>query len=82
MTVTIYSTKVCGDCTRAKHWLDQRHIAYKEIIIDGDEKLTEYVRSMSNGERTVPVLIFPDKSYLAEPTNEELAKKVGELKRL
>src|SRR5438067_1063736 len=34
----IYTTTWCGDCYRAKKWLDARGVAYREIDIERDER--------------------------------------------
>lgn len=36
--VTIYTTRYCGYCHRAKALLDQKGVAYKEIPMDGDRE--------------------------------------------
>ncbi|MFL0810068.1 MAG: glutaredoxin 3 [Agarilytica sp.] len=34
--VTVYTTRYCGYCRRAKAILDSKRVAYKEIPLDGD----------------------------------------------
>lgn len=51
--VTIYSTRVCPYCVRAKALLDGKHVAYTEVLVDQDpDKLTEMMQK--SGRRTVP----------------------------
>ena len=51
--VTVYSTRVCPYCVRAKALLDSKHVAYTEIMVDQDPgKLTEMMQK--SGRRTVP----------------------------
>jgi glutaredoxin 3 len=51
--VTVYSTRVCPYCVRAKALLDAKHVAYTEIMVDQDPgKLTEMMQK--SGRRTVP----------------------------
>ena len=42
------------------------------------QRLVEYVRSKDNTSTPhLPILIFPDGSYLSEPTNSQIADKIG-----
>lgn len=51
--VTLYSTRVCPYCVRAKALLDGKHVAYTEVLVDQDpDKLTEMMQK--SGQRTVP----------------------------
>lgn len=60
--VTIYSTRVCPYCVRAKHLLDGKHVAYTEILVDEDpEKRAEMMQK--SGRRTVPQ-IFVGERYV------------------
>jgi len=75
--VRMFGTPWCGDCRRAKRFLDQRNIPYEWIDIEGDEDATTFVLKVNNGMRSVPTIVFPDGSVLTEPTNAELAAKLG-----
>ena len=35
------------------------------------------VQERNNGNNIIPTIVFPDESHLSEPTNEELAEKIG-----
>ena len=51
--VTIYSTRVCPYCVRAKALLDGKHVAYTEVLVDEQpEKRVEMMQR--TGRRTVP----------------------------
>jgi glutaredoxin 3 len=51
--VTIYSTRICPYCVRAKALLDEKHVAYTEVLVDEDpEKRAEMMQK--SGRRTVP----------------------------
>ena len=45
--------------------------------IELDERLLNYVLEINNGKRIVPTIIFEDGSILLEPTNKQLAEKIG-----
>lgn len=52
-TVTIYSTRVCPYCVRAKALLDGKHVPYTEVLVDEQpEKRVEMMQR--SGRRTVP----------------------------
>jgi mycoredoxin len=71
-TITMYSTRWCGDCRRAKRWFDAHGIAYDVIDIDHDEQAANYVIQVNGGMRSVPTIVFPDGSVLVEPSSREL----------
>ena len=51
--VTVYSTRICPYCVRAKALLDAKHVSYTEVLVDEQpEKRVEMMRR--SGRRTVP----------------------------
>jgi glutaredoxin len=56
---------------------DQYHIPYRWVDIERDEKAAEYVESLADGNRSVPTIVWPDGSFLVEPSNDALARKLG-----
>jgi glutaredoxin len=75
--ITLYGNAWCGGSRRARLLFDQHHIPYRWVDIDGDEKAAEYVESLNHGDRSVPTIVWPDGSFLVEPSIEALAKKLG-----
>ena len=75
--IKIYGTDWCSDCIRAKSFLDSNKINYEWFNIELDERLLNYVLEINNGKRIVPTIIFEDGSILLEPTNKQLAEKIG-----
>ena len=73
----MYSTTWCGDCRRAKQFLDQNGIVYAVIDIDRDADAARAVLRINGGMRSVPTILFPDGSILVEPSNRELANKLN-----
>lgn len=55
--VTIYTTKVCPYCVRAKALLERKGIEYKEISAE-DEAVRETMIQKSGGRRTVPQIFI------------------------
>jgi glutaredoxin 3 len=58
--VTIYSTRICPYCVRAKALLDGKQVVYTEIMVDQDpEKRAEMMQK--SGRRTVPQIFVGDR---------------------
>ena len=75
--IIVYSTDWCGDCRRAKRFLDEHQIAYENVNIDENSEGEQIVRKLNNGNRSVPTIVFPDGTILVEPSNIQLAEKLG-----
>jgi glutaredoxin 3 len=55
--VTVYSTRICPYCVRAKALLDSKHVPYAEVLVDVDmERRTEMMQK--SGQRTVPQIFI------------------------
>ena len=72
----VYATNWCGDCARARRFLDEQRVAYRWVDINRDREAEALVRKVNRGNRTVPTLVFPDGSMLVEPSNPELAQRL------
>ena len=57
--VTVYTTDYCPYCYRAKHVLNKRGIAYREIDVDGDDEKRAWLVKVT-GRRTVPQIFIGD----------------------
>lgn len=75
--IVVYSTVWCPDCKRAKKFFSDHRIQYQNIDIEKDAEAMAFVEKVNNGNRTIPTIIFPDGSKLVEPSNAELAEKLG-----
>lgn len=75
--IIIYGTTWCGDCRRARNFLDRHRIAYQFINIDTDKEAEQFVLQVNKGMRSVPTIVFEDGSILVEPSNQALAMKLG-----
>ncbi len=75
--ILVFGADWCGDCRRSKHFLEENHIPYSWFNTDLDEEAEKFVREKNNGKRVIPTIVFEDGSMLVEPTNEELADKLG-----
>jgi len=75
--ILIYSTTWCPDCKRVKKFFGEQRIPYVNIDIEQSPEAMAYVEKVNNGMRIIPTIVFPDGSMLVEPSNAELAKKLG-----
>ena len=75
--LTVYGAPWCPDCRRSKQFLGEQRVPYEWIDIDLDESAREYVSSINDGKQIIPTIVFEDGSFLAEPSNAELAAKLG-----
>jgi thioredoxin reductase (NADPH) len=75
--IQLYGASWCPDCRRAKKFLGDQRVAFDWHDIDGDADGIALVEERNDGKRIIPTIIFPDGSHLAEPSNEELADKLG-----
>lgn len=75
--IKVYGSPACPDCRRSKQFLGEMRIPYEWIDIGEDEAGQAVVREKNNGKMMIPTIIFEDGSFLAEPENDELARKLG-----
>jgi len=75
--ITIYGTTWCGGSRRARLFFDKNNILYRWVDIDLDEQAARYLESINHGCRSVPTIEWPDGSILVEPSDDEMAKKLG-----
>jgi thioredoxin reductase (NADPH) len=75
--IIVYSTVWCPDCKRAKNFFGEQRVPYVNVDIEQDPYALAYVEKVNNGMRIIPTIVFPDGSTLAEPSNAELARKLG-----
>jgi thioredoxin reductase (NADPH) len=75
--IKVYGAPWCPDCKRAKKFLGEQRVRYDWIDVDLDEAALRYIEELQQGRRTIPTIVFPDGSYLLEPSNDELAGKLG-----
>src|SRR5665213_2292761 len=75
--ITVYGASWCPDCRRAKQFLASHRIAYEWIDLEEFPERTAEVEARNDGKRIIPTIVFPDGSFLAEPSNDELADRIG-----
>ena len=75
--IKVYGASWCPDCRRAKRFLGDQRVPFEWHDIEVDPDGVKIVQARNNGNNVIPTIIFPDGSHLAEPSNEELAEKIG-----
>ncbi len=76
-TIQLYGAYWCPDCRRSKQFLGEQQMAYEWIDIEQDADAEQFVIEKNNGKRIIPTIVFEDGSFLVEPSNAELAQKLG-----
>jgi thioredoxin reductase (NADPH) len=75
--ITIYGAHWCPDCRRSKQFLGEHQIPYNWVDIEENKEAEQFVIAVTKGKRTIPTITFGDGSFLVEPSNAELAAKLG-----
>ena len=75
--LTVYGAPWCSDCKRAKKFLGEQRVHYEWVDVEQDAEGLALVERVNQGKRIIPTIIFEDESMLVEPSNAELAAKLG-----
>ena len=66
----------CPDCSRAKAFLGQHRIPFDWVDLETSPEAQAEVERLNDGKRIIPTILFPDGTFLSEPSNDELADKL------
>lgn len=75
--IKLYGTNWCSDCKRSKKFLGEQRVRYEYINIEDDQEGQAFVQKVQNGGLSIPTIVFDDGSVLIEPSNADLATKLG-----
>jgi thioredoxin reductase (NADPH) len=75
--LTVYGATWCSDCKRAKKFLGEQRVHYKWVDVEQNAAGLAFVEQVNHGKRIIPTIVFDDNSVLVEPSNAELAQKLG-----
>jgi mycoredoxin len=78
--ITMYSADWCGDCRRSRRLMDSLNVQYTVIDVEADPSASDKVIEINGGQRSIPVIVFPDGTHLTEPSDNELKAKLEALK--
>jgi glutaredoxin len=70
-TLTMYTTAWCPDCRRAKSFLKERGIEFREVDMEKDPSAEEIVVKANNGKRKVPTLEIGGRYFACSPFDAE-----------
>lgn len=73
----VYGTTWCPDCKRSKKFLGEHRVQYAWIDVEQDKAAQRKIEELNGGKQIIPTIIFEDGSVLAEPSNAELAARLG-----
>jgi glutaredoxin len=65
--VTIYGTPWCVDCRRAKKFLSDRGVSFREVNIDETPDAEELVLRVNQGIRKVPTIEVEGRYFACSP---------------
>ncbi|GAC1622749.1 MAG: glutaredoxin family protein [Candidatus Acidiferrum sp.] len=69
--ITMYSTAWCPDCRRAKSFLKERGVEFREVNIEEDAAAEAIVIQANNGKRKVPTMKVGERFFACSPFNPE-----------
>ncbi|RUA05027.1 MAG: pyridine nucleotide-disulfide oxidoreductase [Candidatus Poseidoniales archaeon] len=72
--MTVYGALWCPDCRQSKQFLGEQRVRYNWVDI---EEGRNRVQALNDGKQIIPTIIFDDGSILVEPSNAELAARLG-----
>lgn len=70
--LTVYGTSWCPDVRRSRALLDDAGVGYRYVDLEQDAAATRMVRSLQNGHRRIPTVVWDDGTVLVEPDDDEL----------
>ena len=75
--IKVFGAHWCPDCRRSKKFLSEQFVEFEWVDIEQEPEAEQYIVQLNNGKRIIPTILFPDGSVLSEPTNADLARKMG-----
>jgi len=75
--ITVYGASWCPDCHRAKKFLGEQLIPITWVDLGEHPEAQAVVEDYNDGKQIIPTIVFADGSILVEPSNADLARKLG-----
>ena len=66
-TITMYTTSWCSDCRRAKLFLQERGIEFREVNIDKSPEAEALVLRVNSGRRKIPTFEVDGRYFANSP---------------
>lgn len=76
--LVVYGTGWCPDVRRSRALLDAAGVPYHYVDLDQDTEAATVVRRLQHGRRRIPTLLWPDGTFLVEPTDENLRNHLAQ----
>ena len=76
--ITLYGTPSCPMVLPVSGILRRAKAPFEYVDISKNDEAKEIVRTINNGNESVPTLVFPDKTTLTEPSRAEVQAKLLE----
>lgn len=77
MAITVYGTPWCSDTARSRKFLDAHSVKYQWVDVEKSTEGQRVARERNAGRLSTPTILFEDGSALVEPSDEQLARKLG-----
>ena len=75
--ITVYGAPWCPHCRRVKKFLSAHRVPYETIDIDQRPEAIVGLRQLQGGGQIIPTVLYPDGSHDVNPSDEELAGRIG-----
>jgi glutaredoxin len=75
--IKFYGASWCADCHRAIRFLNENDVKFDITNIDEDMNAADEVTKINKGYKSIPTIVFSDNTILVEPSNQQLAEKLG-----
>ena len=73
--ITMYGAQWCGDCRRSKAFLDSHEVDFDYVDLEANPEAAETAQAIA-GRKNIPVISFPDGTFVVEPSDAELKDKL------
>jgi glutaredoxin len=76
--VTMYTAQWCPDCRRAKSFMKERGVEFREIDIENDPEAAALVIRVNNGRRRIPTMEVAGRYFACSPFDaQQLATELN-----
>jgi thioredoxin reductase (NADPH) len=75
--LTVYGAPWCPHCKRVKKFLAAHRVPYDNVDIDEDASAVARLEELQGGGRTIPTVVYDDGTHAVNPSDEELARRIG-----
>jgi len=78
LKIRMYTSTWCSDCRRAKRFLSERRVPFKEVNIEEVPGAAEFVIAVNNGKRKIPTFEVNGRHFHCSPHDpEKLRTELG-----